>query len=235
MPVHKETNSFVEPGKLSTDLNNDFSIFAELMINFPSKFIEYFNKHELFFDFIFSLTQSEISIITYQPEHLKALFIELLNILKTKEGFPIPWYNYFRYEGQMESTYLYVNVNGTELNKIVEDKNYSSHSNYDINASFDKWNNFSESGGIFKQGNTLVYIKTEEGINYRSNLDYNAFPGEIFINNTQDNIRLRKEIKKVFLVLKTPYEHLSDTFNNLIAICNVCIERGYGLKSYVSC
>ena len=115
-----------------------------------------------FFDFIFSLTQSEISIITYQPEHLKALFIELLNILKTKEGFPIPRYNYFRYEGQMESTYLYVNVNGTELNKIVEDKNYSSHSNYDINASFDKWNNFSESGGILNREIRLFILKQKK-------------------------------------------------------------------------
>jgi hypothetical protein len=235
MPADKYTGAFIDTGSLNVKLNNDFSIFAELMINHPDKFIGYFGKHKLFFDFIFSLNESEISKITYQPEHLKSLFFELLEILRTREGFPIQAFHCFRYEDLMESTCLYVNLSGRELNKIVEGKTYHNDSNYDLTTSFDKWNNYSENGGVFKQQNTFAYIRTEEGMSFRSNLNLSAFPGEININRTQSNINPGREVKKVYLILKTHYEHLAAMFNNLIEVCNVCIDRGYGVKSYVSC
>ncbi len=235
MPIDKKTESFVDLNSLKIKLENDFSIFAELMINYPDKFNQYFAKHELYFDFIYSLRKSEISKITYQPENLKLLFIDLLEILKTKEGFPIKSFNYFNYEGLMESTYLYVYLDGNELNKFVEDKIYHNDSKFEINTSFDKWNNYSVIGGDFEQRNTIVYIKTEEGERFRSNLDLCAFPNVIKINGTQRNINLGKEINQVSLILKTPYEHLYPMFQNLIEVCNFCIDRNYGIKSFISC
>lgn len=181
------------------------------------------------------LNKSEISKIIYLPENLKSLFVELLEILKTKEGFPIKGFNYFNYDGLMESTFLYVNLKGGELNKIVEDKIYFKDADFDVNTSFDKWNNCFEYAGSLKQKQTTVYIKTEEGERFRSNLDLNSFPITLNVNRTLSNIRLGKEINKVDLIVKTPYEHLLPMFENLIAICGFCIEKNYGIKSFVEC
>ena len=235
VPVDKETESFVDLNWSQLQLNNEFSSFAELMMNYPDRFLFYFDKHELFFDFIFSLNQSEISKITYQPEHLKSLFLELLEILETKEDFPIPYFHYFKYEDQLESTFLYVNLRGEELNKLVEDKIYFKDGAFDVQISFDKWNNYAELRGEFRQKPTLVYIKMEEGERFRSNLDLTAFPGIVNINGTLKNIRLGREIKQVSLLLKSPYEHLAPMFRNLIDTCSYCIENNYSIKSFISC
>lgn len=235
MPVDKKTEIFIDTYDAGFKMNNDFSIFAELMINYPDRFLDYFDKHELFFDFIYSLNRSEISKITYQPENLKALFIELLEILKIKEEFPIKAFHYFQYEDLLESTFLYVNLIGSELNKIVEDKVYHKDSNFDVNTSFNKWNNYAENGGYFRQKPSTIYIKTEEGEQFRSNLDIKSFPGILLINRTQNNINLGREIKQVSLVLKTPYQHLFQMFTNLIELCDACEARNYGIKSYISC
>lgn len=37
------------------------------------------------------------------------------------------------------------------------------------------------------------------------------------------------------IILKTPYEQLYPMFRNLIEVCDFCIERNYGIKSFVSC
>ena len=135
----------------------------------------------------------------------------------------------------MESSHLYVNLKGHELNKIVEDKVYHNDSNFDINTSFDKWNNYSLVGEKFEQRDTVIYIKTKEGERFKSKLDLNSFPNEISINGTLSNINLSKEIKQISMVLKTPYEHLYPMFKNLIEVCNRCIDENYGLKSFISC
>lgn len=234
IPVDKNTESFVDTNGQSISLKNDFSLFAELMINFPDQFLPYFGKHELYFDFIFSLQKSEKSEITYQPENLKKLFTELLEILKTRDGFPIPSFKYFNFDDIMELTFLYAYIDGSELNKIVEEKSYSAALQYEISISFDKWNNYSMVKGIFEQGKTGVDVKSESGTRFTSYLDVNAFPGTIQVNGITRSIYLEKEVKQVSLVLKTPYEHLFPMFSNLIEVCDFCIERNYGLKSYVS-
>ncbi len=69
VPVDKKTNTLVDFHSLGKNINNDFSLFAELMFNHSDRILYYFDKHELVFDFIYSLNQSEISKITYEPEH----------------------------------------------------------------------------------------------------------------------------------------------------------------------
>lgn len=234
IPVDKNTESFVDSNGHSMSLKNDFSLFAELMINFPDQFLPYFGKHELYFDFIFSLQKSEKSEITYQPENLKKLFTELLEILKTRNGFPIPSFNYFNFEDIMELTFLYAYIDGSELNKIVEEKSYSAALQYEISISFDKWNNYSIVKRNFEQGKTGISIESESGARFSSYLDVNFFPGVIRVNGTTNSINLGKEISEVSFVLKTPYEHLYPMFHNLIEVCDFCIERNYGIKSFVS-
>jgi|GEM_PF-3037320 len=235
VPVDKGAESFIDMYSFDSNINNGFSIFAELMINYPNEFLEYFDKHELFFDFVFCLKQTEVSKITYQPDNLKTLFQELLDILNTKENFPIKVFNYFKYEDIMESTFLYINLKGSELNKIIENQSYHGDSDFEIKISFDKWNNYAYQNGSFIQKPTYVHIKSTEGDRFHANLNLNAFPSKLKINGTLSNINLGKEIKEVSLVLKTPYEHLQPIFTNLIKLCDACKEKGYGIKSFISC
>ncbi len=235
VPVDKTTNTFVDFHSLGKNIPNDFSLFAELMFNHSDRFLHYFDKHELVFDFIYSLNESEISKITYEPESLKAIFLDLLEMLKTKEGFPINSFNYFGYEDVLETTFLHVNLKGSELNKIITGMDFHKDSDFDIRTSFDKWNNYSESNGVFEQKKAIVYIATPEGDRYHADLNYDAFPGILTINKTLNNINLGKAITQIQLIHKTPYEHLQPLFTNLIGICDLCIEHNFGIKSFVEC
>lgn len=237
IPVDKKTGATIHLDGAMPKLKNDFSIFANLVNQYPERFIGYFDKHELYFDFILCLRRLEKSTIIYQPNLLKSLCQELLGILATKEGFPIPAFNCFRFVGTKDFTYLYANLQGIELNKIVEDKVYFKDSSFEIAASFDIFNNYTETaqGGDFKQVHPIISIKTEEGNRFKSAMDLRAFPSELSINHVLDSMGIGKDIKQVSLVLKTPYEHLSPMFNDLIAVCDYCMERDYGLKSFIAC
>lgn len=237
IPVDKQTGATIQQDGTMPKLKNDFSIFAALVIQYPDRFIGYFEKHELYFDFILCLRRLEKSTIIYQPNLLKSLFQELLGLLATKDGFPIPAFNYFRFEDTLDFKFLYANLQGSELNKIVEDKVYFKDSSFEIAASFDPWNNYTETaqGGGFKQVNPIISIKTEEGNMFKSAMDLRAFPSELAINHASALMGIGKDAKQVSLVLKTPYEHLSPIFNDLIEVCDYCMERGYGLKSFISC
>lgn len=233
-PVDPVTASPVAVDNASPSLHASFSSLAELMINFPDQFLDYFEKHELTFDFIYSLKESEVSTTTYQAEQLKWLFKELLEILQTREGFPIPVFRFFNYENRMEGTALAVNLKGSELNKLVTDNGYFEHGDFEISTSFDNCHNYSLIRDEFIQTTPTVYVTTEENERFKSELDLSAFPGVITINHTHRNINLGRAIQQITLVAKTPYEHFLPMFTNLIATCDACMAKGYALKSRVS-
>lgn len=233
IPVDKETGTIIDSKNLDLNQKNDFTIFAEIMINFPNNCIAYFDKHELFFDFVLSLKETELSKTTYQPENLRNLFVELLEILNTKSGFPVESFLSFSYEEMMETNFLYVILKGSELNRITEDKSYHPESVFSISTSFDRLNNYSFDGEYFTQNKPRIYITDSEGERFWSDLDLSSFPGKLKIIQTQKNIKLGKEIKTIILNRKTPFNYYYSMFRRLIEFCKLCEEKKFAIKSLV--
>lgn len=235
VPVNKETgkfeNLFLITGKR---INNEINKLGNVMIQFPERVLNYFEKDISYFDFIFSLKSQEISETTFEPEVVKQKLLQTIKTLETKDNFPINRYNYYRYEDEKDFTFLYVTLLGKELKKITLDDSFVDSEIYDINTSFDIFNNYNESGKQFYQWNKEVYVTDANNNRTTSSLNYDSFPSKIQIIKVERDYGFSKEIKEVSLILKKPFEHFEQELNDLIEICEECIKHNLGIKSYVS-
>lgn len=229
-PVNLQTGKFQrESGITGTRLqfpSTDFSIFSLMMMLYPEKVLPYFGKDKEYYDFIFSFKEHEISEKIFDPSEIRAKLIEINNILRTKEDFPLGKYYYFVYGDAILNHYLYVTLTGRELNKIVEDKIYEAFESYDISTNFDE---FSQASKL--QSKRTVYVTDHSGKRTNSFLDLKAFPSTIAIIKAQREDY--GEIKNIHLIFKEPFEHFEEELDRLIKVCDICIEHRLGLKSYV--
>lgn len=235
VPVHKETGAFQSLYELTDKrMNNDYSKLANVTFEFQQQVLDFFEKEKTDYDFLFACLEQEVSEKTLVPSVLKNSLEEMLQILKTKTGFPIPAFYYFNYEDTRHFNFLYVTLLGSELNKIVVDKIYHASEAYAINTSFDMLNGYYRSGEEIKQWSSKeISIKDEAGNRSKGALDLSAFPSTIQIIKTERDYGFGKEIKKVDLILKSPFEHYEADLNSLIDLCQLCIEHDLGIKTYV--
>lgn len=233
-PVNLETGKFQRESEITgTRLqwpSTDFSTFSLMMTLYPEKVLPYFDKNNEYYDFIFSFKKYEVSEKIFDPSEIRTKLIEINNILKTKEGFPLGKYYYFAYEGVKLFNFLYVTLLGSELNKIVEDKIYEEFELYEISTTFDE---FSQASML--QNKRTVYVTDKLRKRTNSILDFQAFPSTIEIYKVERNYGFGKEIKKVHLTIKEPVEHFQEEIDRLINVCAICIAHKLGLKSYVDC
>lgn len=231
-PVNLETGKFQrESGITGIRLqlpSTDFSTFSLMMILYPEKVLPYFDKDKKYYDFIFSFKEYEVSEKIFDPSEIKNKLIEINNILEEKDGFPLGQYYYFAYEDVKFFNFLYVTLQGNELNKIIKDKIYEELEHYDISTNFDEFSQASKLSNVRE-----VSITDKLGNRTKSILDLKAFPSTIEIQKVERDYGFGKEIKKVHLTFKKPFEHFKEEIDRLIMVCDICLEHKLGLKSCV--
>ena len=232
-PVNLETGKFQRESGITGERlqfpSTDFSTFSLMMILYPEKVLPYFGRDKDYYDFIFSFKNFEVSEDTYDPSEIRFKLIEIINTLREKSGFPLGNYYYYDYEDAKSLNFLYVNLLGSELNKIVEDKIYEEFEPYDISTTFDEFNQASN-----LQRKIEISIRNKEGNRTKTFLNLDAFPSTIEINKVERDYGFGKEIKKVHLSSKEPLEHFQEEIDRLIKVCDICIEHRLGLKSHVN-
>jgi len=235
VPTNKATGSFENVFSFSGQrFNNEINQLGHLMIQFQDQILDFFGKDTAFFDFIFSLKEHEVSEITFDPAILKDKLEFTLKQLQHKDDFPIPQYHYFSYEDIKEFQFLYVSLMGKELNKIISGTTYLDEEVYDINTSFDPFNQYDLIRQSFQQKAPTVYVKNTAGERTTARLNLDAFPSSIQIEKVERDYGFGKEIRTVHFILKTPFDHFKDELQQLIALCQACIDHDRGIKAYVS-
>ncbi|MBL7803347.1 MAG: hypothetical protein JNL02_06400 [Saprospiraceae bacterium] len=206
----------------------DFSTVSLMIILFPEKVLPYFGKDKEYYDFIFAFTKFEFSEKIFEPSEIRSKLIEISNILRTKEGFPLGNYYYFQYEDTKLLTFLYVTLKGSELNKIVKDKIYEESEPYDISFNFDEHNQCS-----LLEVTRVINVRDKNGKGANVIMDISCFPATIEIIKVERDYGFGKEIKKVHLTFKKPFEHFKEELDRIIRVCDICIEHRLGLKAHV--
>lgn len=236
VPVNRKTEKFENIFKVfGKRINNEINILGNFLIQFPKRFLTFFGKDEEYFDFIFNLKKEEVSSLVYEPAELKSKLSEVMDTLKTKNNFPIKQFYGFNYEGLRDSSALYVNLKGEELNRIVQDGDFVNDDAFDISTIFDMYNGYNETGNRENNQNPpTVYIWDENKNRTTKELNLDVFPTKIKIIKCEQNYGLNQEIKEVHLILKTPYEYFEQELRNLSDLCEECMKHDLGIKSYVS-
>ncbi len=206
----------------------DFSTFSLMIILFPEKVLPYFDKDKEYYDFIFAFTKFEFSEKIFEPSEIRSKLFEISNILRTKEGFPLGNYCYFGYEDTKLLTCLYVTLRGSELNKVVKDKIYEESEPYNISFNFDEHNQCS-----LLEVTRVINVRDKYGKGANVIMDTTCFPSTIEIIKVDRDYGFGKEIKKIHLTFKKPFEHFEEELDRLIRVCDICIEHRLALKSHV--
>lgn len=234
LTVNKETGAFENLFSVTGKrVGNEIMKLGNFMILFPDAAQSFFEKDWTYYDFIDTMRHQEVSENIFEPEVVKSKLLATLDLLKTKDGFPMPHFNYFRLDDVMDIDAISVTLLGEELNKITVGGTYNPSESYNIQTYFDATNNYQRRGLEIYRDPPRVNAVDQEKNRQNSKLNLDVFPSKISILDCSQNARLGKEIKEVSLLLKTPLAYFEPEINNLVEICDLCIAHNLGLKTYV--